>query len=74
MSYLSNTKAESSTVMSADSKGEMMVDLRSSKSSNCNSNLNMLAIPVVEEFVVSTSIEIDLSSQKTRESDTHNGP
>jgi hypothetical protein len=71
---LCNTKTEGSTVPSAVTKGGMLFDSRSSKSSNRDSRLDRLAIPVVEKFVVSTSVEIDLSSQKSNESDTQDRP
>jgi hypothetical protein len=72
--YLCNTKTEGSAVPSAVTKGGMLIDSRSSKSSNCDSRLDILAIPVVEKFVVSTSVEIDLSSQKSYKSDTQDRP
>jgi hypothetical protein len=52
----------------------MLIDSRSGKSTNCDSRLDILAIPVVKKFVVSTSVEIDLSSQKSYKSDTQDRP
>lgn len=71
---MGDTKGEGSAITSAGSYSETLNYLRSSESPNSNSNLLVPAIPMMEEFIVSTSIEPDLSSKKSNERDTNDGP